>query len=344
MLKKVVIGLLSGFVVMTLVVVFGWFLLNWSVDKPVLLFTTQDFTIEEGDSLNYIGKRLEDLGVIDSFEVFSIMGQLLGVATSLQRGDYQITPGISVREVLVMFTQGQVRYYDVTLVEGLRFVDIIQQLNSHPKLTEPLSEQDLQSLFTQLGINGSPEGLFYPDTYFFESGEQVRSVLVRAHKRLNQVLEEEWRNKSRKLPYETPYEALVLASIIEKETGATFERPDISGVFVRRLQLNMRLQSDPTVIYGMGDMYQGGLNRKNLREKTSYNTYVINGLPPSPIALVGREAINAALHPSEGKTLYFVAKGDGTHYFSESLAEHNKAVRKYQVKGRRVDYRSSVVN
>jgi len=329
---------------MSLLVVSGWIWLSWSIDKPVLLLSEQDFIIEKGDSLNYIGKRLKALGVIESFEAFSIMGQLLGMATSLQSGDYQITPGISVREVLVMFTKGRVRYYDITLVEGLRFVDILQLLNSHPKLTRPLSEQDLQSLFKHLDIKGSPEGLFYPDTYFFESGGLVGSILVRAHKRLNEVLEEEWRNKSTGLPYENSYEALVLASIIEKETGVAFERPDISGVFVRRLQRNMRLQSDPTVIYGMGERYQGGLNRKNLREKTSYNTYVIKGLPPTPIALVGRESIHAALHPREGKDLYFVAKGDGTHYFSESLAEHNKAVRKYQVKNRRVDYRSSVVN
>ena len=327
---------------MILIVGAGWVALNWYANQSVLSTMEQDFTIEKGDSLSRIANRLETLGVLEYPEAFSIIGQLSGMAGGLHAGDYQIVPGMSRRQLLVMFTQGRVRYYDVTLVEGHTLSEVVEQLNAHPKLAKPLTQEDARPFFESLGIDGSPEGLFYPDTYFFEAGTPVKAILARAHKKLNVVLEKEWAGRAKGLPLENSYEALILASVIEKETGASFERPDISGVFIRRLQKGMRLQSDPTVIYGMGERYQGQLNRRMLREKTLYNTYVIKGLPPTPIALVGREAIRAALHPADGKMLYFVAKGDGTHYFSESLAEHNKAVRKYQITERRSDYRSTV--
>ena len=342
MLKKFTLGLLTGLFLMFLLVGSGWLAINWYAGQSVLSTTEADFTIEKGDSLGAIAHRLHSRGVIHHPAMFSVMGRLFGVAGSLHVGEYQITPDLSLRDVLNMFSQGQVRYYDVTLVEGLRFSDFIAELNQHAKLTQALTPETTQALLAQLGIEGSPEGLFYPDTYFFEAGATAKSVLVRAHKRLNEVLAEEWQKKSEGLPYSTPYQALILASIIEKETGATFERPDIAGVFVRRLQRKMRLQSDPTVIYGMGERYEGFLTRRFLKEKTPYNTYVISGLPPTPIAMIGREAIHAALNPKKGNKLYFVAKGDGTHYFSESLAEHNKAVRKYQIVERRADYRSTI--
>ncbi len=341
MLKKFFLGLFIGLFSMALIMGAGWVALNWYADQPVVSTVERDFTIERGDSLTKVAQGLEALGVLEYPEVFSVMGRLSGIAGGLHAGDYQILPGISRRELLAMFTQGQVRYYDITLVEGQTFYQELERLNAHPKLTEPVKREDIPDLLKSLGIDGAAEGLFYPDTYFFEAGAPVRSILARAHKRLNKVLEEEWLGRAKGLPVDSAYEALVLSSIIEKETGAAFERPAIAGVFVRRLQRGMRLQSDPTVIYGMGERYDGQLSRRMLREKTPYNTYVIKGLPPTPIALSGREAINAALHPADGKSLYFVAKGDGTHYFSESLVEHNKAVRKYQVSERRSDYRST---
>mgnify|MGYP000117690741 FL=1 len=202
-----------------------------------------------------------------------------------------------------------------------------------------LSNQEIEKL---LGLEATShlEGQFYPDTYNFHKGDSDLDILKRAHNRLKTILGEEWAARQKDLPLESAYEALILASIIEKETGVPEERPEIAGVFVRRLQKKMRLQTDPTVIYGLGDNYQGNITRKHLRQDTIYNTYRISGLPPTPIALVGRAAIHAALNPKPGKSLYFVAKGDGSHYFSATLEEHNKAVRKFQLK-RRSDYRSS---
>lgn len=341
MLRNVVLG---GRILLSLMLVAGAVLLaiDWYGRQPVVTSQVQGFTIDRGDSLGRVARRLEARGMLEYPQLFSLMGRLSGLATELQAGDYQVQPGTAYRALLTMFTQGQVRYYDVTLVEGYTFAQALEKLNAHPKLTQPLSSRDLPGVFTRLGIDGAVEGLFYPDTYFFEAGATVESILTMAHKKLNQVLAEEWAGRAEGLPLQSPYEALTLSSIIEKETGVAFERPAIAGVFVRRLQRGMRLQSDPTVIYGMGARYAGQLNRRLLREKTPYNTYVIKGLPPTPIALAGRAAINAALHPAEGDALYFVAKGDGTHYFSTSLAEHNRAVRKYQVSERRADYRSTV--
>ncbi len=192
-----------------------------------------------------------------------------------------------------------------------------------------------------MGAKGAhPEGRFFPDTYLFTSSETDLDLLRRAFERMEEVLAAEWQAKAENLPYDSPYDALIMASIVERETGAVHEREEVAGVFVRRLEKGMRLQTDPTVIYGMGEKYQGRITRKDLRTHTDYNTYRIDGLPPTPIALPGREAIHAALNPAEGDTLYFVARGDGTHKFSKTLAEHQKAVRAFQL-NRRSDYRSS---
>lgn len=194
---------------------------------------------------------------------------------------------------------------------------------------------DVERLMQTLGSEYKhPEGLFFPDTYFFEKGTTDIALLKTAYDKMKLVLEQEWKDKEQNLPLETPYQALILASIVEKETGASEERAQIAGVFTRRLQKGMLLQTDPTVIYGMGDSYKGNIRSKDLRQATAYNTYVITGLPPTPIAMPGQQAIHAALHPLKGKSLYFVAKGngEGTHVFSATLREHNNAVNKYQRK------------
>ena len=194
-----------------------------------------------------------------------------------------------------------------------------------------------EEVMTELGLEGQhPEGLFYPDTYQFPRGTSDRQFLKRSYQLMQKHLKIAWANRAKNLPLKSPYEALILASIIEKETGAGHERPLISAVFIHRLNLNMRLQTDPTIIYGMGESFDGNIRRKDLRADTPYNTYLRKGLTPTPIALPGLASIEAALHPADSKALYFVAKGDGTHYFSKTLKEHNNAVIKYQLNGRKL--------
>ena len=345
MVKKLLLGIFNGFFTLVLLAGLAWMGLNWYAEQSLRENPDEvlEFTIRPGDSLIRVASRLSDAGWLEYPQVIRLLARIDdNVAGGIHAGDYLIPGSINKHELLQMFVSGDVRYYDVVLVEGSTVDEALQTLNEHEKLSQPLDEDAFQGLLAELGIEGNPEGQFYPDTYFFESGDTVESVLRRANVRMSSVLAEEWEARSKSLPYKTPYEALIMASLIEKETGAGWERPEISGVFVRRLGKRMRLQTDPTVIYGMGDRYQGRLSRRMLREDTPYNTYTRHGLPPTPIALVGREAINAALNPKGGKALYFVARGDGTHHFSETLAEHNRAVRKYQIVERREDYRSTL--
>jgi UPF0755 protein len=239
-----------------------------------------------------------------------------------------------------MMVQGKVRRYQVTLVEGQTVRQYLAVLHAHPQIINTLQQGDPDSVAKAIAIDGSAEGWIYPDTYQFTKGATDLQLLKRAHQTMQGVLQQEWQRRADALPLNNAYQALVLASIIEKETGVTAEREAIAGVFTRRLQQRMRLQTDPTVIYGMGARYKGKITRADLARKTPYNTYRINGLPPTPIASPGRAAIYAALHPKAGDALYFVAKGDGSHQFSATLAQHNKAVRQYQLK-RRKDYRSA---
>lgn len=343
MIRKLLPGVFSGFFTLVLVAGLAWMGLNWYAGQPLRADAEPalEFTIYPGDSLTRVASRLAGEGWLNYPEAFRLMARFEQAAKGIQAGDYLIPGSINKHELLDMFVNGQIRYYDVVMIEGSTIKEALQVLNQHEKLTGPLNDIQFSSLLSDLDIEDDPEGRFYPDTYFFEAGDTVESILRRANSRLDVVLAEEWEKQAKDLPYSTPYEALIMASLIEKETGATFERPDISGVFVRRLDKRMRLQTDPTVIYGMGDRYKGRLNRRMLREDTPYNTYTRHGLPSTPIALVGREAINAALNPKNGTTLYFVAKGNGTHYFSETLAEHNRAVRKYQIDERKEDYRST---
>jgi UPF0755 protein len=233
--------------------------------------------------------------------------------------------------VLERLVSGKTIQYPVTLVEGWTFRQAVDHIAEDPRYGDLLGKSDAD-LMAALGRGGEhPEGRFFPDTYAFPRAATGLDVLRRALERMDQVLAEEWAARAPDLPIDSPYEALILASIVEKETGLAEERPAIAGVFTRRLQKGMRLQTDPTVIYGMGERFDGDIRRADLREATPYNTYVITGLPPTPIALPGRAAIHAALNPEPGEALYFVARGDGGHVFSATLEEHNAAVRKYQL-------------
>jgi UPF0755 protein len=231
--------------------------------------------------------------------------------------------------------------YSVTLVEGWNFHQVRAALAKEEKLEHSLDGLSDTQVMDKLGHAGIfPEGRFFPDTYRFVRGMSDVELLKTAYDRLNDVLAKEWEQRAADVPYSEPYQALIMASLVEKETGVPQERGQIAGVFVRRMAMGMLLQTDPTVIYGLGDRYSGKLTRAHLKEATPYNTYMISGLPPTPIAMVGREAIHAALNPVAGNSLYFVARGDGSHVFSDDLDAHNNAVREFQLK-RRADYRSS---
>lgn len=250
---------------------------------------------------------------------------------------------MTAADLLRRLDAGEVIRRSVTLVEGWNFNQVRQQLARAERLQQTLDpEASNEHVMTALGLDGiHAEGRFFPDTYQYTFGMSDREVLLRAYQRMEDVLDEVWQKRANDLPIDTPYEALILASIVEKETGVPRERGQIAGVFSRRLNMGMRLQTDPTVIYGMGEAYEGNIRRSDLREPTAYNTYTIDGLPPTPIAMPGRESLEAAVNPQSGSSLYFVARGDGSHIFSDSLREHNRAVQQYQIRQRAESYRSS---
>ncbi|MFD1216592.1 endolytic transglycosylase MltG [Microbulbifer celer] len=295
--------------------------------------------VDSGSSLSRVLHRLEQQGAVQHPRIIRIYARLKD-QTSIHQGEYMIPAGSNAMDLVARLHRGDVTRYRVTLVEGWTFQQALMQIRASDRIVKTPAGESPQAAAAALGIDGNPEGQIFPDTYVYRSGIRDIDLLRQAHARLQKVLSQEWEARADGLPYDDAYEALVMASIVEKETGAPWERDEIAGVFVRRIEKGMRLQTDPTVIYGLGASYDGNLLRSHLRQATPYNTYVIGGMPPTPIALVGREAIHAALHPKDGDSLYFVAKGDGTHHFSASLAEHNRAVRKYQLQ-RRSNYRSS---
>lgn len=297
------------------------------------------FEVTKGESLTRLADRLHDDAIVQNPRLLVSFARLMG-QTNIKVGEYQISGSVSDLTVLELVLNGDVVSHNITFVEGTTFKDALKQLSQKP-LQQTLANKTPAEVGELLGVDANnPEGWLFPDTYQFAKGMSDLDVLKRSFTLMQQVLQEEWQSRADNLPYKTPYEALIMASIVEKETGVASEREEIAGVFVRRLQKGMRLQTDPTVIYGLGDNYKGNIRKRHLRQPTPYNTYVIHGMPPTPIALPGRAAIYAALHPAEGTSLFFVAKGDGSHYFSDTLAEHEAAVKRYQLQ-RRADYRSS---
>ena len=295
------------------------------------------FLIEPGTSIKAISIKLSLEKIIDDPWLFILMAKLKGVETKVRAGEYRLRQGQTTSGLLELFTTGNSIQYSFTVIEGWSFQQMMVQLKSNPVIKNTLKNLSNEEVMTELGLEGQhPEGLFYPDTYQFPRVTSDRQFLKRSYQLMQKHLKIAWANRAKNLPLKSPYEALILASIIEKETGAGHERPLISAVFIQRLNLNMRLQTDPTIIYGMGESFDGNIRRKDLRADTPYNTYLRKGLTPTPIALPGLASIEAALHPADSKALYFVAKGDGTHYFSKTLKEHNNAVIKYQLNGRKL--------
>lgn len=324
-----------GFMLLAFSFAGGWAWMDYqrAVENPVVLEKQVYIDIEKGDSLDRITDKLIDQDLAIKPLWFKVLAYTSKSAKKIKAGEYELSPGLNAPEILALFVQGKTRQYAITFPEGWRFKDVLQAIEKNPYLEHTLNSTDSEALMRQLGADViHPEGLFFPDTYFFEKNMTDVSLLKRAYDRMQQVLQQEWLNKAENLPLKSPYEALILASIVEKETAVVEERPLIAGVFIRRLEKGMLLQTDPTVIYGMGDHYNGDITWDDLKTSTPYNTYVIKGLPPTPIAMPGRDAIYAALHPNNGNSLYFVSRGDGTHMFSSTLKDHNRAVDIFQRK------------
>jgi UPF0755 protein len=318
----------------------GW-RLHSALNQPLKLESERLIEVVPGDTPGGLLNRLEGEGVLDGAFWLRLYWRFNLPNQALHSGEYRLSPQQNVRDLLGLWRRGEVVQYSLTLVEGWSFRQVRAALSRQDALQQSLAGLDDKTLMERLGLPGvSPEGRFFPDTYRYVRGMSDLDLLKQASTRLDQVLEQEWSKRAEGLPYRKPYDALVMASMVEKETGVAEERGQIAGVFVRRLRSGMRLQTDPTVIFGLGELYNGNLTRAHLLQPTPYNTYVIDGMPPTPIALAGREAIHAALNPVPGKSLYFVARGDGSHVFSDTLEQHNRAVREYQLK-RRIDYRSS---
>lgn len=310
----------------------GWLYLNSMMDSPGSRNEPVSLEVAPGSSVRGIAATLEQNDVVGFSSLFEVYVRARGLATRIQAGEYLIAETDSPRDVLQKMVNGRVLLHSVTLVEGWTYWEMLARLAEEEVLTDDVSGLGPEELMSFMGASGGhPEGRFFPDTYHVARGTAASTVLRLAMQRMNDELAQAWSARDPELPLDDPYQVLILASVIEKETALASERPTIAGVFSRRLQKRMRLQTDPTVIYGLGQSFDGNLRKADLERDGPYNTYTRRGLPPTPICLPGREALLAAARPAEGNALYFVATGedDGSHYFSATLEEHNQAVARY---------------
>ena len=298
-------------------------------------------TVAKGESLSRVLARAEDNRWLIGSSWVGVVARWRGLDEQIQAGEFALDAPLTAGELIEKLAAGEVVQRSVTLPEGITLAEAVEILHREPALAKtPLDDLSI-ALLAMTGREGSAEGLFLPETWSYTGGDSDLDILRRSHLALNELLTSLWERRPESLVLSSPYAALTLASIVEKETGVAGERAQIAGVFLRRLERGMRLQTDPTVIYGLGDDYDGDLKRRHLRDTTNpYNTYAIHGLPPTPIALAGEAALRAVFSPADGEALYFVAKGDGSHAFSATLEEHEDNVRRYQLT-RRADYRSS---
>lgn len=331
-----VFGFVLLLVVLAAIAAAAWFWSDYSrFTDASLAVSSNEQTVEvaKGESFRDI---VHDLRAADLSHApplyWRVLAEQLGVAGKLHAGEYALPRGITARSLLENMAQGKVLQRRITLVEGWTFQQVRAALAAAPQLTHDAAQLSDAVLMVKLGAGGqNPEGEFMPDTYDYVRGMSGLDVLKRAHEAMQDYLNAQWSKRDPSIPLQTPYQALILASIVEKETARPVERPEIAGVFERRLKIGMKLETDPTVIYGMGAAYNGNIRKSDLQTDTPYNTYTRAGLPPTPIALPGRAAIDAVLHPAAGDALYFVSRGDGTHAFSATLAEHNRNVAIYQL-------------
>ncbi|MEE9343634.1 MAG: endolytic transglycosylase MltG [Gammaproteobacteria bacterium] len=286
--------------------------------------------VKKGMTLRAVANTLAEKGITQHPHYLIWLGRKLKQDSGIKTGEFQLQPGLTPIDLLATLNKGTVIQHGITIIEGQTFKNVLASLINNPKIESTLDGLSTEEVMTALGYaDQKPEGRFLADTYYYTKGTPDRDLLKRAYQSTEQYLEKVWPERAADLPLESPYEALILASIIEKETAIADERPRIAGVFVRRLVKGMRLETDPTVIYGMGEDYKGDIRYKDLRTDTPFNTYTRKGLPPTPIASTGKAAIDAALHPAEEDVLFFVAEGGGRHYFSKTYAEHKKAVKRY---------------
>ena len=302
------------------------------LSTPTPLPTTPfEFNVTPGASLRGVAQQLAQAGALEQPFLFTWVGHLSGRSGAIKAGNYTLDAGLTPWDLLQKLTKGDVTQTKVVFIEGWTFQQMRQTLNRTPGLRHDTQALSGEEIMAKLGFpNQHPEGRFFPDTYFFSHGMSDLAILSRAHKLMQSHLESAWRARAPNLPYTTPEEALIMASIVEKETGQAAERPTIAGVFVNRLRIGMLLQTDPTVIYGLGESFDGNLRRRDLQSDTPYNTYTRAGLPPTPIAMPGLGSLQAAVRPADTKAFYFVGRGNGAHQFSETLAQHNQAVNRYQ--------------
>jgi len=306
------------------------------IASPLVLKSERiEFEIPLNSSFRSAAKGIVEAGVDIDPRLLIILGKLQRVDDSIKAGSYELHRGATALDLLSKISRGDVVRTEIVFIEGWTFRQFRERLYAHPDLrheTKGLSDAEIMRLLGSAHKNA--EGLFFPDTYRFARNSRDIDVLARAYRLMQRHLEREWQNRAPDLPYTDSYQALIMASIIEKETGRDQDRPMVASVFVNRLRIGMLLQADPTVIYGMGDSFDGNLRRRDLLTDTPFNTYTRRGLPPTPIAMPGLASIRAAMHPAQSEALYFVARGDGTSHFSNTLAEHNRAVNRYQRGGR----------
>lgn len=287
--------------------------------------------IPAGASLRVAAQTLQDGGVGAPAWVISTVGRMAGLASSIKAGSYEFDQGLSLWAILRKLSSGDTSQADLLIVEGASFREIRTKLNAQPALIHTTQDLNDAAIMTRLGLPGqAPEGWFFPDTYRFDKRSDDLELLARAHRAMQKQLHTAWAGREAGLPLQTPYELLILASIVEKETGAAVDRSQIAGVFINRLRKGMRLQTDPTVIYGLGERFDGNLRKADLQRDTPHNTYTRNGLPPTPICMPGEASLLAAAHPAKTDALYFVARGDGSSQFSATLDAHNQAVNQFQ--------------
>lgn len=289
---------------------------------------TQLIIVQDGSNFSRLGEQLLEESIVTDLRWWKVIGKLRPELTRIRSGTYQIKEGYNLEDILSEINTGKEYQFKVTFVEGSTFKEWLISIKN-AELLKPLQKTEAEIIDALNIPHKKLEGLLFPETYHYRADMSAFALIKKAYVHQNSVLEKLWAEREKGLPYKTPYEALIMASIIEKESGLSNDRDKISSVFVNRLRMGMRLQTDPTVIYGMGERYKGRIRSKDLREKTAYNTYTMYGLPPTPIAMPSEAALYATLHPAKTKYLYFVSKGDGTSYFSKSLREHNNAVNKY---------------